>query len=144
LATNNTSLVGDVANAGAGNDTVWINANQVGGTVKNLDGGTGTDTLRVIAGATLDLGALNAQNFERVDLRADGGSTQVSLSSADIRALVNSGTGNNVLTLRLDSNDSYVIDAPTGETVVQGQSVSFYNGGIASNNLVAQVNFEYV
>lgn len=143
LATNNTSLVGDVANAGAGNDTVWINAAHVDGTVKNLDGGTGTDTLRVIAGATLDLGALNAQNFERVDLRADGGSTQVSLSSADIRALVNSGTGNNVLTLRLDSNDSYVIDALPEQTVVQGQSVSFYNGAIATANLVAQVNFEY-
>lgn len=144
LVTNNTSLVGDVANAGAGNDTVWINAAHVGGSVKNLDGGTGTDTLRVIAGATLDLGALNAQNFERVDLRADGGSTQVSLSSADIRALVNSGTGNNVLTLRLDSSDSYLIDAAQGETVTQGQSINFYNGSATTANLIAQVNFEYV
>jgi Ca2+-binding RTX toxin-like protein len=143
MVTNNTSLVGDSVKAGAGNDTVWINAAHVDGTVKNLDGGTGFDTLRVIAGATLDLGSLNAVNFERVDLRTDGGATQVSLSSADIRALVNSGSGNNVLILRLDSNDSYVIDAAPGETVVQGQSVSFYNGGIAPDNLVAQVNFEY-
>jgi len=143
MVTNNTSLVGDSVNAGAGNDTVWIHASHVEGTVKNLDGGAGFDTLRVIAGATLDLGSLNAVNFERVDLRSDGGATQVSLSSADIRALVNSGAGNNVLVLRLDSNDSYVIDAAPGETVVQGQSVSFYNGGIAPANLVAQVNFEY-
>jgi Ca2+-binding RTX toxin-like protein len=146
---------GDEASAGAGSDTVWIDARNLTGNEGKLDGGTAikrnlqtnadtdTDTLRVIAGATLDLGSLNAVNFERVDLRADGGGTQVSLSSADIRALVNSGTGNNVLTLRLDSNDSYVIDAATGETVVQGQSVSFYNGSIASTNLVAQVNFEY-
>lgn len=144
LATDNTSLEGDVAKAGAGNDTVWINAKQVGGTVKNLDGGTGTDTLRVIAGATLDLGALNAQNFERLDLRADVGATQISLSSADIRALVNSGTGNNVLTLRLDSSDSYLIDAAQGETVTQGQSINFYNGSATTANLIAQVNFEYV
>jgi Ca2+-binding RTX toxin-like protein len=144
MVTNNTSLVGDSVNAGAGNDTVLINAAHVGGTVKNLDGGTGFDTLRVIAGATLDMGALNAQNFERVDLRTDGGATQVSLSSADIRTLVNSGSGNNVLTLRLDSSDSYLIDAAQGETVTQGQSVNFYNGSAIPANLIAQVNFEYV
>ncbi len=143
MVTNNTSLVGDSVNAGAGNDTVWINAAHLDGTVKNLDGGTGYDTLRVIAGATLDLGSLNAVNFERLDLRSDGGSTQVSLSSADIRALVNSGSGNNVLTLRLDSSDSYLIDAAQGETVTQGQSINFYNGSATTANLIAQVNFEY-
>ncbi len=143
LDTGNTSLVGDVANGGAGNDTFVIRQSAVSGNMVNLDGGSGIDTLRVMANATLDLGNLNGRNFERVDLRGDGASTQVSLSSTDIRALVNSGSGNNVLTLRLDSNDSYVIDAAPGETVVQGQSVSFYNGAIAPANLVAQVNFEY-
>jgi Ca2+-binding RTX toxin-like protein len=143
LDTGNTSLVGDVATGGAGNDTYVIRQSTISGSVVNLDGGSGIDTLRVIAGAALDLGSLNGRNFERLDLRGDGASTQVSLSSTDICALVNSGSGNNVLTLRLDSNDAYVIDAATGETVVQGQSVSFYNGGIAPANLVAQVNFEY-
>lgn len=141
MKTSNASLELDMVNAGAGNDTVWIKADHVGGTVKNLDGGTGFDTLRVIAGATLDLGSLNAVNFERVDLRADGGATHVTLSSADIRALVNSGTGNNVLTLRLDSNDTFTIEAENNVRVAQGQSVSFYN--TANDNLIAQVNFLY-
>ena len=133
--------LGDVANGGAGNDTFLIRQSDVRGDVENLDGGSGTDTLRVIAGANLDLSSLNAKNFERVDLRGDGASTQVSLSKTDILALVDSGT--KVLTLRLDSADSYVIEQETGINVTQGQSVSFYNGGIAPANLVAQVNFEY-
>lgn len=144
---------GDEAGAGAGSDTIWIDACNLTGNEGKLDGGTAikrnpqtnadtdTDTLRVIAGATLDLGSLNAVNFERVDLRADGGATQVTLSSADIRALVNSGTGNNVLTLRLDSNDTFTIEAEDKVRVAQGQSVSFYN--TANDNLIAQVNFLY-
>ncbi len=141
LETGNDTLVGDVANGGAGNDTFLIRQSAVSGNVVNLDGGSGTDTLRVIAGANLDLSSLNAKNFERVDLRGDGASTQVSLSKTDILALVDSGT--KVLTLRLDSADSYVVEPETGINVTQGQSVSFYNGTIAPANLVAQVNFEY-
>jgi Ca2+-binding RTX toxin-like protein len=146
LDTGNDTLVGDVANGGAGNDTFLIRQSAVRGDVENLDGGSGTDTLRVIASATLDLSSLNlsslnAKNFERIDLRGDGVSTQVSLSKTDILALVDSGT--KVLTLRLDSADSYVIEPETGINVTQGQSVSFYNGAIAPANLVAQVNFEY-
>jgi Ca2+-binding RTX toxin-like protein len=141
LDTGNTTLVGDVANGGVGNDTFVIRQSTVGGSVVNLDGGSGSDTLRVIAGATLDLSSLNAKNFERVDLRGDGANTQLSLSKTDILALVDNGT--KVLSLRLDSADSYVIEAETGINVTQGQSVSFYNGAIAPANLVAQVNFEY-
>jgi Ca2+-binding RTX toxin-like protein len=141
LETGNDTLVGDVANGGAGNDTFLIRQSAVSGNVVNLDGGSGTDTLRVIAGANLDLSSLNAKNFERVDLRGDGASTQVSFSKTDILALVDSGT--KVLTLRLDSADSYVVEPETGINVTQGQSVSFYNGTIAPANLVAQVNFEY-
>jgi Ca2+-binding RTX toxin-like protein len=141
LDTGNTTLVGDVANGGGGNDSFVIRQSTVGGSVVNLDGGTGSDTLRVIAGANLDLSSLNAKNFEKIDLRGDGASTQVSLSKTDILALVDNGT--KVLTLRLDSADSYVIEPETGITVTQGQSASFYNGAIAPANLIAQVNFEY-
>jgi hypothetical protein len=98
--------------------------------------------LRVIAGTTLDLSSLNAKNFEKLDLRGDGVSTQVSLSKADILALVDNGT--KVLTLRFDSTDSYVVEPETGITVTQGQSVSFFNGAVSPTNLIAQVNFEYV
>jgi len=144
---------GDEASAGAGSDTVWIDARNLTGNEGKLDGGTAikrnpqtnadtdTDTLRVIAGATLDLGSLNAVNFERVDLRSDGGATQVSISSADIRALVNSGPGNNVLTLLLDRNDTYTIEAEANVRVTQGQSINFYN--TANDDLIAQVNYLY-
>lgn len=141
LDTGNTTLVGDVAEGGGGNDTFLIRQSTVGGDVVNLDGGSGTDTLRVIAGATLDLSSLNAKNFEKIDLRGDGASTQVSLSKTDILALVDSGS--KTLTLRLDSTDSYVIEPEIGISVTQGQSVSFYTGTIASTNLVAEVKFEY-
>lgn len=141
LDTGNTNLVGDLANGGGGKDTFVIRQSKVGGDVVNLDGGSDTDTLRVIAGATLDLSSLNAKNFEKIDLRGDGASTQVSLSKTDILALVDSDS--KTLTLRLDSTDSYVIEPEIGISVTQGQSVSFYTGTIASTNLVAQVNFEY-
>jgi hypothetical protein len=89
----------------------------------------------------LDLSSLNAKNFEKIDLRGDGASTQVSLSKTDILALVDSDS--KTLTLRLDSTDSYVIEPEIGISVTQGQSVSFYTGTIASTNLVAEVKFEY-
>jgi Ca2+-binding RTX toxin-like protein len=137
------NLEGDRAEGDDGNDTVIINQSALGGSVVNLDGGAGTDTLRVFGstGVNLDLKDLNAKNFEKIDLRGDGASTQVSLSKTDILALVDSGT--KTLTLRLDSTDSYVIEPESGINVTQGQSVSFYNGAIAPANLVAQVNFEY-
>jgi Ca2+-binding RTX toxin-like protein len=142
LDTGNNTLVGDVANGGGGKDTFVIRQSTVGGSVVNLDGGSDTDTLRVFAGATLDLSSLNAKNFEKLNLRDDGASTQVSLSKSDILALVDNNT--RVLTLRLDSADSYLIEPETGITVTQGQSVNFYNGSLTPANLVAQVNFEYV
>lgn len=137
------NLVGDRAEGGEGNDTVIINQSALGGSVVNLNGGTGTDTLRVFGstGVNLDLTDLNAKNFEKIDLRGDGASTQVSLSKTDILALVDSGS--KTLTLRLDSTDSYVIEPEIGISVTQGQSVSFYTGTIASTNLVAEVKFEY-
>ncbi|MFY9185808.1 MAG: calcium-binding protein [Limnohabitans sp.] len=141
LDTGNDTLVGDVANGGGGNDSFVISQSKVGGGVVNLDGGSGIDTLRVIAGATLDLSSLNAKNFEKIDLCGDGASTQVSLSKTDILALVDSDS--KTLTLRLDSTDSYVIEPEIGISVTQGQSVSFYTGTIASTNLVAEVKFEY-
>ena len=144
LRSHNSSLVGDRAFGDEGGDTVIIDQSKYTGTdtAPILDGGAGTDTLQVwgTSSATLSLASLNATNFERLDLRSDAAATQVSLSSAGIMQLVNNTSGVDVLTLRMGSNDSYVINAPSTETVVQGQSVSFYN---SSNTLIAQVNFEY-
>jgi Ca2+-binding RTX toxin-like protein len=141
------SLVGDRAFGGAGGDTVIINQSQNTGTRTEtiLDGGSGFDTLQVwgTSSATLNLGSLNATNFERLDLRTDEAATKVSLSSASIMDLVNNTNGVDILTLRMGANDTYTIANETGINVTQGQSVSFYNGAIAPANLVAQVNFEY-
>jgi hypothetical protein len=112
----------------------------------SLDGGAGTDTLQVWAssGATLNLGSLNATNFERLDLLSDTAATHVSLSSASIMQLINNPNSADVLTLRMGSNDTYTIASESNVTVTQGQSIAFYNGSVSPSNLIAQVNFEYV
>ena len=143
LRTDNTTLVGDRAEGGEGNDTVIISQSAVGASGSNLDGGAGSsDILRVFGstGAQLDLRSLNATNFERLDLSADGIATNVLLSSTGIMNLVNS-SGADVLTLRMSGTDSYSIAAETGITFTQGQNVRFMD---SSNTLIAQVNFEYV
>jgi hypothetical protein len=115
----------------------------VGASGVNLDGGAGSsDILRVFGstGAQLDLRNLNATNFERLDLAADGIGTNVLLSSAGIMNLVNNTSGTDVLTLRMSSTDSYTIAAETGITFTQGQNVRFMD---SSNTLIAQVTFEY-
>jgi Ca2+-binding RTX toxin-like protein len=142
LRTGNTNLVGDTADGGAGSDTVIIAYSALGGSVDNLNGGADTDTLQVHGTSGVNLNALNAFNFEKLDFATDTSATNVLLSSTGIMNLVNN-SGVDVLTLRLGSNDSYTITPETGITVTQGQSVSFYNGTAAPANLVAQVNFEY-
>jgi serralysin len=136
-------LVGDRAEGGEDNDTVIINQSALGGSVVNLDGGAGNDTLQVwgSTGVQLDLRSLNATNFERLDLAADGIATNVLLSSAGIMNLVNNSSGADVLTLRMSGSDSYTIAAEgNGITFTQGQNVRFMD---SSNTLIAQVNFEY-
>jgi hypothetical protein len=137
--------VGDRAEGGDGADTVIISQSALGASGVNLDGGAGAgfDTLRVFGstGAQLDLRNLNATNFERLDLSADGIATNVLLSSAGIMNLVNNTSGADVLTLRMSSTDSYTIESEAGVTVSQGRSISFYNS--TNNNLIAQVNFDY-
>lgn len=145
LRTDNTTLVGDRAEGGDGADTVIISQSALGASGINLDGGAGSsDILRVFGstGAQLDLRSLNATNFERLDLASDGIATNVLLSSAGIMNLVNS-SGADKLTLRMSENDSYTIDAKSGEIVTQGQSINFYNGTVSTTNLIATVNFEY-
>jgi Ca2+-binding RTX toxin-like protein len=142
LRTDNPTLVGDWAEGGDGTDNVNINQSALGGSVVNLDGGAGTDTLRVFgsAGAQLDLKALNAKNFETLDLRSDTETNKVLISSEGIMKLVNNTSAADVLTLRMGKNDSYTIATETNISVTQGEIIGFYNN---ANTLIAQVNFEY-
>jgi hypothetical protein len=86
---------------------------------------------------------LNAKNFERLDVSTDTGNANVLISSAGILKLVNNTSGVDVLTVKLGSNDTYTIASEPNISVTQGETISFYNGGIAPANLIAQVNFEY-
>jgi Ca2+-binding RTX toxin-like protein len=142
--TDNTTLVDGRAEGGEGNDTVIINQSALGASGINLDGGAGNDTLQVwgSTGVQLDLRSLNATNFERLDIAADGIATNVLLSSAGISNLVNSS---NVLTLSMKGSgsdkDTYTIAREDGVTVTLGESISFYNTN--NNTLIAEVKFEY-
>jgi hypothetical protein len=143
LRTDNITLVGDRAEGGDGADTVIISQSALGASGSNLDGGAATDTLRVFgsSGAQLDLRSLNAKNFERLDLSADGNATNVLLSSAGIMNLVNNTVGTDTLTLRLGKGvDTYTIATENNITYRQGDTIGFFD---ANNVKIAQVNFEY-
>ncbi|MCF8149063.1 MAG: calcium-binding protein, partial [Sulfuritalea sp.] len=135
-----TAFAIDSADGGTGDDTVIVSQSSLGGL---LNGGADSDTLVVYgsANATLNISSLNAQNFEKLDVKADSNATTVVLSSAAISNLVNA-TGADTLTLRLGSEDSYSIAAESGVTFTQGQSIKFFN---SSNPLIviAQVDFNY-
>ncbi len=141
LITNTTATASaiDSADGGSGNDAVIVSQTSLGGA---LNGGADYDTLIVYgsANSTLIISSLNAQNFEKLDVKTDNSATNIILSSSAISNLVNS-SGADTLTLRLGSEDSYSIATESNVTFTQGQSVKFFNTG---NTLIAQVNFEYV
>ncbi len=146
-STNNTTLLGDSIAAGDGSDTVLISQAALSSSSGiNIDGGAGNDTLRVLASssATLNLMELNARNFETLDLRTDGGTTNVQITSEGIKQLVNNTAGVDVLTIRLDASDTYAIVPESNITVTQGQTINFYQGAVTQANLIAQVQFSYV
>jgi Ca2+-binding RTX toxin-like protein len=145
-STGNTTLLGDSIAVGDGNDTVFISQAALSSSSGiNIDGGAGNDTLRVLASssATLNLMELNARNFETLDLRTDGGTTNVQITSAGIMQLVNNTAGVDALTIRLDANDTYAIVPESNITVTQGQTINFYQGAVTQANLIAQVQFSY-
>jgi Ca2+-binding RTX toxin-like protein len=145
LRTDNTTLVGDRAEGGDGDDTIIIDQLHLAGDVVNLDGGLGTDTLKVYGSANgqLDLKALNAFNFEKLDFRTDGVGTTVLLSSAGIMKMVNKSNDVDVLTLQLGSGDFYEITEEVGVVAKTGQNlINFYSNSVSPQNLIAQVNFD--
>ncbi len=95
------SLIG-----GAGDDIlVWDAADTA------IDGGTGTDTLRVNGGdADLTVFGGTIQGIEQIDLEADAGANSVTLSMSDVLDI----SDTDILTILGDTGDS--VDAGTGWT----------------------------
>lgn len=144
LKTNNTTLAGDNASGGAGDDTIIISQSGLSGAF-TIDGGTGSDTLQFYASsnASLDLGSTFAaskfNSINTLDLSLDSQSSAVVLSSASVIGLVDNGNSSS-LTLKLTSGaDTYSI--ASGETATFGNnSVTLTN---TLNNTSATVNFVY-
>lgn len=120
-----------------------------------LNGGTtagisGSDTLQFWANAAgaLDLQALFSggqdskyQNFSTLDLSRDGLSSDVKISSAAIRALVDDNN-NSDLVVKLSTGETYSILAEAGVNATFGNnSVSFFD--TASNTRIAKVDFTF-
>ena len=155
LKDSNTTLVGDSANGGDGNDTVIIAQSAIGSNTSfSLDGGAGRDTLEFYASSSgaLDLSAIfnanlgnNFKNFEVLDLKKDGVKSSLIVSADWVRKLVDGGDAS-VLELRLGSGtteDTYsmLVGGATGSDAYSqnANTLVFTNNG----STVAQVNFVY-
>jgi hypothetical protein len=101
----NDTLVGnggaDVLRGGGGDDVLAISDTNVA----SLDGGLGTDTLRLDAALSLDFSSVDnikLQSIERIDLTADGGNSQVTMNLTDV---LNLSENTNVLSVFGDADD---------------------------------------
>ena len=149
-----TNLASDFAEGGAGDDTVIISQAAISGSF-TLNGGTtagisGSDTLQFWASGAgpLDLQALFSggqdikyQNFSTLDLSRDGLISDVKISSAAIRALVDDNN-NSELTVRLTTGETFAILSETGVNSTFGNNtVSFFD--TATNTRIAKVDFTF-
>jgi hypothetical protein len=101
----NDTLVGnggaDVLRGGGGDDVLAISDTNFA----SLDGGLGTDTLRLDAALSLDFSSVDnikLQSIERIDLTADGGNSQVTMNLTDV---LNLSENTNVLSVFGDADD---------------------------------------
>ncbi|MBC7907278.1 MAG: hypothetical protein H7Y60_11105 [Rhodospirillaceae bacterium] len=128
---------------GNDNDTfIVLNTSDVAN-IAILDGGAGTDTLYA-KGWTFSGNDFsdNAKwvNIEAINVKDGGGGDAYGLRASDIRNVVDSGNSSR-LTLRLDSGDTFTVDA-TGSTstasaaITGGTRYSYYSGA----TLQAQVD----
>ena len=101
VVTNNGSIYGDVF-LGEGNDTYMTGENYFDGMV---DGGDGTDTLSLLVSGDavgMDILALSASNFERLDITGSGDNA-LNFTLQDVLDITDS---NNQLTILGDAGDS--------------------------------------
>jgi Ca2+-binding RTX toxin-like protein len=125
----------DTIHAGAGDDSVTYH-----GTESLIDGGTGTNTLVMVANATVNLGNADqtsgdlatANNFQNVD--ASGLSSGVSITGSSSVNTITGGSGNDTI----DGNGGAdVISAGAGnDSVTYHGTETSIDGGSGTNTLV--------
>jgi Ca2+-binding RTX toxin-like protein len=125
----------DVIAAGGGNDSVTYR-----GTESAIDGGSGADTLVMLAAATVNLGnadqtsgdSTNVANFENVD--ASALSAALSITGASSANTITGGSGNDTID---GGGGADVISAGAGnDTVSYYGSETSIDGGTGINTLV--------
>ncbi|KAF1072833.1 MAG: hypothetical protein GAK45_00048 [Pseudomonas citronellolis] len=119
---------GDFVQGGAGNDTI-----QISGTgFASLDGGTGFDTLMLDTGINLNYAAgatVPISNIERIDMGASNGANSVTLTSAQVNAITDSG---NTLQVTGGSNDVLRVSGAVNTNATQqldGHTYDVYSYG---------------
>lgn len=139
---NNNHLIG-----GVGNDTLVINAN--GLSSGTFDGGTGTDTLKILAsaGAMIDLSGIDNTKFisiEALDLTAQNNNT-LKLDLNTIKSLVDNTSGIPTLSVKLGTGDTINFVADTGQQVFNNTTSKTMTifGSAVSNSLeqLAIINY---
>lgn len=117
----------DVLYGGQGDDTIYVSSTSFA----RVDGGNGTDTLRLVGnGLNLDLTALannKLTNIEVIDIRGNGPNT-LTLNLSEVLNLTQNSNPlhkSNTLRIRLDSNDTLTMG--TGWTLGADQMVGSLN-----------------
>jgi hypothetical protein len=114
----------DVLRGGGGDDVLAISDTNFA----SLDGGLGTDTLRLDAALSLDFSSVDnikLQSIERIDLTADGGNSQVTMNLTDV---LNLSENTNVLSVFGDAGD--VVNLRNTSNGQSGSWSSTNTGGV--------------
>jgi Ca2+-binding RTX toxin-like protein len=141
----------DVLIGNGGNDTFRLTASQLTGSTPDLvrvDGGAGYDAIEIsglLANQSVSLAHLLSTNgsgqqvgasIEHVGLR-DGLVQNVTISAADVQALVGAGNSS-TLTLRVDNGDFVTVDG--GYTTASAGGVAIYED-VNRTQQIAQINY---
>lgn len=151
----------DTASGGNGDDTFLIDASNSSNLPTYADGGANTswaygggDAVKLITlGASYSLNSLFTfstydtniiRNMEILDIRSDGASTSLTVTSTDVQSFMDSGTASQIW-IKADSGDSLNVSAAAGETVTHSTGstgMTDYTIFNASGTQVAQIHWQ--
>jgi len=130
----------DSVNAGEGNDVVVISGESI--VLDNLDGGAGSDTLRVLGGA-IDLSGANIANFEMMQAN----STSIALTQTQFDNFNGNINGSAGLILKMEQagvanvdelSDGFIgIRGTAGDDTINGSSDADLLVGDAGNDVIS-------